>query len=248
MTDRSNKSPEYLQEQYYRRTASRYDELHTANATDEHFVALECIEMLSTRYGLDTFLDVGAGTGRATRFLLNAGRQVRGIEPVSALIEVAEAAGVPKGLIVEGSGSALPFESCSFDAVVECGVLHHVKDPSRTVEEMIRVAKKAIFLSDSNRFGQGSLKTRLIKLLLYRSRLWNAATFVQTKGRMYTLSEGDGLSYSYSVYDSYDQLAQWADQVFLLSCSPDVAHTSWFHPLLTAPHVLLCAMRHRPAG
>lgn len=241
--DHPNKPPEHLQAQYYTATASNYDALHTANAADEHFVALEFINMLSTLYGLETFLDVGAGTGRATKFLLNAGRQVRGIEPVSALIEVAEAAGIPEGLIIKGNGGDLPFEDCSFDAVVECGVLHHVKDPSRVVTEMIRVAKRAIFLSDSNRFGQGSLSIRLIKLLLCKSRLWHASRFVQTKGKMYTLSEGDGLAYSYSVFDSCDQLAQWADQIILVPTTCHLPYMSWFHPLLTAPHVLLCALK-----
>jgi ubiquinone/menaquinone biosynthesis C-methylase UbiE len=240
----SNNSPESIQAQYYTATASGYDEMHTANARDEHFVALEWIEMLSSLYDLKTFLDVGAGTGRATTFLLNAGRQVRGVEPVPALVKIAEAAGVPKGLIVEGSGDALPFENGSFDAVLECGVLHHVKDPSRVVTEMLRVAKRAVFLSDSNRFGQGSFPLRLIKLFLCKSHLWNTARFIQTKGKMYTLSEGDGLAYSYSVFDSYDQLAQWADQIMLFSTGPDLSPGGWFHPLLTAPHVLLCALKH----
>jgi hypothetical protein len=70
----------------------------------------------------------------------------------------------------------------------------------------IRVAKKAIFLSDSNRFGRGSHTARLLKIALYKTGLWQAARFVQTKGKMYTISEGDGLQYSYSVFDSYYQL------------------------------------------
>ena len=60
------------------------------------------------------------------------------------------------------------------------------------VAEMIRVVKRAIFLSDSNRFGQGSRAARLLKTALYKTGLWRTARFVQTKGKMYTLSEGDG--------------------------------------------------------
>jgi ubiquinone/menaquinone biosynthesis C-methylase UbiE len=75
-------------------------------------------------------------------FLSNPGRNVRGIEPVNALIEQAESRGVPKGVIVEGSGCSLPFENDFFDAVFECGVLHHVAEPSRVVSEMMRAGKK----------------------------------------------------------------------------------------------------------
>jgi ubiquinone/menaquinone biosynthesis C-methylase UbiE len=241
--DEASTRPASLQAEYYTSTARRYDELHTADAADEHFTALELIEMLSSLHGLRSFLDVGAGTGRATGFLLKKGRRVHGIEPVRALIDVAEQSGIPKHVITEGSGDRLPFHDESFDAVVECGVLHHVKDPSRVVSEMMRVARKAIFLSDANRFGQGNIPSRLVKLLLCKSGLWNAAQFVRTKGRMYTLTEGDGLAYSYSVFDSYEQLAQWADRILLFSTAPDSPTGSWFHPLLTAPHVLLCALK-----
>ena len=58
--------------------------------------------------------------------------------------------------------------------------LHHVGEPARMVGEMIRVAKRAIFLSDSNRFGQGSHAARLLKTALYKCNLWREARFIQT--------------------------------------------------------------------
>jgi len=237
---------EEIQRQYYVRTASQYDSMHTACEDGEHYAALEFIDLLCERLKIDTLLDVGAGTGRGVRFLLERGRNVRGVEPVAALISQAEEHGVPRGAIVEGSGYSLPFPDHSFDAVLECGVLHHVAEPERVVREMARVASKAVFISDSNRFGQGRSAARLLKLLLYKSHLWNAAKFLQTKGKMYTISEGDGLAYSYSVYDSYAQLADWADSIWLIPCSKTKnsgLDKSWLHPLLTCPTVLLCAVK-----
>jgi ubiquinone/menaquinone biosynthesis C-methylase UbiE len=216
--------------------------MHTSDV--EHHNALRFIDAVSNLYDCTTFLDVGAGTGKGVRFFHERGRYIRGIEPVPALIAVAESSGVPNGLISLGNGYHLPFENHSFDAVFECGVLHHVKDPTAVVSEMIRVAKRAVFLSDSNRFGQGSTAMRLVKLALCKSRLWKVARFVQTKGKMYTLSEGDGLAYSYSVFDSYSHLAKWANQIVLLStASESLSNDSWFHPLLTAPSILLCAFK-----
>ncbi len=160
------------------------------------------------------------------------------------MIERAELNGVPKGLLLQGSGYELPFEDGSFDAVFECGVLHHVAEPGRVVEEMIRVSKRAIFLSDSNRFGQGGKAARLFKLALYKCGLWQAARFLQTKGKMYTISEGDGLAYSYSVYDSYRQLAAKTRRIWLLPIGTEQSSGgSWIHPLLTSTHVLLCAFK-----
>ena len=236
-------SPEKLQQAYYERTASNYDDMHTSCEIDEHYAALDFIDLLCDRLHLESLLDVGAGSGRGVRFLLSRERNVRGVEPVKALIEQAEMRGVPKGLIVEGSGYKLPFEDDAFDAVFECGVLHHVAEPARVVSEMMRVAKKAVFISDSNRFGQGRYPIRMLKLALYWSKLWNAARFIQTKGKMYTISEGDGLAYSYSVFDSYSQLAKWADTIWLVPTSNEDPVSSWLHPLITTPHVLLCALK-----
>jgi ubiquinone/menaquinone biosynthesis C-methylase UbiE len=239
-------SPEQIQEKYYATTASSYDEMHTSNEGDEHYCALTFIEMVSNIIDLRTLLDVGAGTGRAVRFFLERGKTIHGVEPVKALIEQAEFRGVPQGLITQSSGYSLPFEDNSFDAVLECGVLHHVAEPSRVVSEMTRVARKAVFLSDSNRFGQGPPAARLLKLALYKAGLWGTCRFIQTKGRMYSISEGDGLGYSYSVFDSYNQLSRWADRLWPISTSTEQPVNSWLHPLLTSPAALLCAIKDRP--
>ena len=235
---------EESQAKYYEQTASAYDEMHNSSEEHEHNRALSYIDSMSNLFGFASFLDVGAGTGRGVSFLHTRGKQVIGIEPVASMIEKAEFNGVPKGLIREGSGYELPFSDDSFDAVFECGVLHHVSDPARVVAEMTRVAKRAVFLSDSNRFGQGSYPARVLKLALYKCGLWSTARRIQTRGKMYTISEGDGLAYSYSVYDSYGQLAARTKQIWLIP-TLDGGRTpwSWAHPLLTSSHVLLCAFK-----
>jgi ubiquinone/menaquinone biosynthesis C-methylase UbiE len=103
---------------------------------------------------------------------------------------------------VRGSGAALPFADSSFDVVCEFAVLHHVPNRNAVVKEMFRVARKAVLISDSNRFGQGPRAARLIKLGLYKTKLWKAYNYLRTSGKGYRVTEGDGVAYSYSVYDS----------------------------------------------
>lgn len=234
--------PDQIQAAYYAETASRYDAMHVAQ-TDEHYVALHLIDTLSDTLSLNTFLDVGCGTGRGVQFLMKRGRDVRGIEPVPELIREALSKGIPEKCLVNGTGYSLPFQDASIDAVFECGVLHHVPDPDFVVKEMMRVARRVVCLSDANRFGQGSYAARLVKLILYKTRLWKAFRFVITSGKMYTISEGDGLAYSYSVFDSYSQLARWADRVWLIPTIGDKPAESWLNPLVTSPHVLLIAIK-----
>jgi ubiquinone/menaquinone biosynthesis C-methylase UbiE len=233
-----------MQREYYERTAHSYDAEHVREG-DEHYLALRHISGLCDVLRVSSVLDVGCGTGRGMKYFLQnkPGVTVRGVEPVAALIEQAVTANsVPADLIAEGTGEALPFADQSFDAVFECGILHHVKEPNRIVREMMRVSRKAVFLSDENRFAHGSVFSRWAKLVLCKAGVFEAAYRLRTLGKGYRFSEGDGLAYSYSVFDSCGVLSAWADRVIVVP-TDDVKAKSVFHPLLTSFHVLLCAVR-----
>ena len=230
-----------IQRSYYAETASDYDQMHLMDA--EHNLALDHICTIMQHADLSTILDVGCGTGRGVKHLLDKGLDVTGVEPVKALLEAGcKQHGLPTERMLEGNGERLNFADKSFDATVELGVLHHVPDPRKVVAEMIRVSRRAIFISDCNRFGQGHFAARLIKIAAWKMGLWKPIDFVRTRGKGYTISKEDGLAYSYSVYDSYNQLADWADQMHVIPTSAMTAN-SWLHPLATCSHVLLVAIR-----
>lgn len=232
---------EARQRQYYERTAKQYDELHVRDG-DEHGVALEVASALMTGLKVRSVLDVGAGTGRAGR-VLRPNFHVTELEPVAGLLAESSAQSGGRTLgQVRGTGYNMPFPDGCFDAVCETGTLHHVRHPSTVVREMLRVARRAVFISDSNRFAQGPMLAGLTKLALCKMHLWPAFRFMQTKGKWYHWSEGDGVAYSYSVYDSLRLVSDWADQVFFVPVKP-VSRVSWHHPLLTTNNVLLCGIR-----
>lgn len=237
-------SPDQIQRDFYTATADSYDRWHVHD-DDEHYVALDFMSALIDGYGYRSVLDVGAGTGRGVNHFLRRHEsvEVRGVEPVAALIdEAVRSNDVPAGCIVEGSGESLPFADGSFDAVCEIGVLHHVAKPQRLIAEMIRVARRAVFLSDNNRFGRGGAFARWTKLAVYTSGLWPVLYRLRNRGKPYYVSEGDGgIAYSYSVYDSLQQLNEWADRVFVVPTVP--ARASLGHPMMGATHGLLCALR-----
>jgi ubiquinone/menaquinone biosynthesis C-methylase UbiE len=236
-----------IQRKYYTDTAARYDSMHAhEGVTDPSItkVVHAFLRMLQAR----SVLDVGTATGRGLCDLKRALPDLFfcGVEPVGALIKQAVKDGNTSYVsMVCATGEALPFTDASFDVVCEFATLHHAANPNAVVKEMLRVARKAVIICDSNRFGQGSRAARLIKLFLCKTKLWGAYTFLRTRGKGYLITEGDGLAYSYSIYDSYDLVSQWADRVILIPSSADEKSSSWFHPLLNSSGVLVCALKER---
>ncbi|MBW4496719.1 MAG: class I SAM-dependent methyltransferase [Oscillatoria princeps RMCB-10] len=232
-----------IQLQYYRNTAYDYTQSHV-HENDEHFTAMRLICCLCSQIELTSILDTGCGTGRGVNYFKNHFPQCRAIgNDISAdLLTVATSQYQihPEDLIC-CSSYELPFDDNSFDLVTEFGILHHVAEPDRVVSEMLRVARKAIFISDSNRFAQGGLLSRLAKLLLYKSGLWWPLRQMLNGGKRWNYSEGDGVYYSYSVFDSFKLIEASCQNVFAI---PTIAaRGTAISPLIFAPHLLLCGFK-----
>ncbi len=240
-------SPEEIQREYYAKTAAQYDDMHMAHEGG-HDHSYGTILAFARQYGFTSALDVGAGTGRTMKRLCEdlPDADVYGIEPVAELAAMGHAKGLSPDHLKVGSGYALPFETDSVDMAVITGVLHHVERPGDVIAEMCRVARQAVFISDGNRFGQGRVAGRLVKLGLHAAGLWPLANRIKTRGKGYAISEGDGLFYSYSVYDNVPQLQSWADRFFIIPTKTTPKENKLLAlggPLLTAGHVLACALK-----
>src|SRR5665213_810368 len=187
-----------IQRAYYAATADRYDSMHV-HGDDEHGFALRFLISATGHFGIRSILDIGSGTGRGIRTIKSAlpGITALGIEPSLELRKIGHSKGLSEVELIDGDATNLAFGDNSFDLVCEFGALHHIPDPSKAVSEMLRVAGKAIFISDSNNFGQGTKFSRLLKQAINAAGLWPLADLIKTKGKHYTISEGDGLAYSY---------------------------------------------------
>jgi len=223
MADQSpslNAEPRLLQADYYARTAADYDAVQVAEA-DEHAVALGWLAALIEQRKIESVLDVGSGTGRALRYLKRLPAvALRGIEPVAALREVGYRHGLSAAELTDGDALALGFADDSFDVVCAFGVLHHIKDHRRAVAEMCRVARRGVFISDANNFGQGNLGSRIAKQALRAAGLWRAFDKLRTKGKGYHYSEGDGVFYSFSLMDDVPVIRAKFPDMYWMSTRP----------------------------
>jgi len=230
-----------IQQQYYERTAAHYDDMHL-HRDDEQYFALSYLIGMIEFLQVKSILDIGSGTGRVIRDLKRSHPHLRivGIEPVKALREIGYSQGLAASELVEGDGNGLQYQSGDFDLVCAFGVLHHIRNPEVTVAEMLRVAGKAVFISDANNFGQGGWLSRTVKQTINFFRLWPLANLVKTRGKGYAVTEGDGVAYSYSLFMNYSLIRAACKSVHLLNTLDAGANL-----YRTAPHVALLGIKKR---
>ncbi len=228
-----------IQRRYYAETADDYHTMHV-EGDQEHVFALGFMVGVLDYFQIKSILDIGSGTGRAVSYIKKHRPDIRivGIEPVKELREIGYTQGLSRDELIDGDVMNLEFDDGEFDLVCEFAVLHHVKHPDQAVAEMLRVGRKAIFISDENNFGDGTFLERSIKQLINALGLWKAADFIKTRGKGYTISEGDGLAYSYSVFNNYRQIKQSCHRVHLMN-----TRDSNINPYRSTNHVVLLGIK-----
>lgn len=234
--------PVALQREYYRDTAGEYDRMHRFS---EHYVGLRHVSAYLQALGASSLLDTGCGTGLAMRYLkgLDSNLDVHGNDPSLELLEIAVTRhGIPKGSLDCAGSEALPYEDRAFDVVVETGMLHHVPHPDRVIAEMLRVARKAIFLSDTNTYGLGPTPARVVKLLLAQRGLLGTMNRLRRGGKEWYYGEGDGVAWNYSVFTSMPQVRRACAEVLVIPTGPAERFAAVF-PLLFSSHCVVAGFK-----
>jgi SAM-dependent methyltransferase len=98
----------------------------------------EVADVLGDLRGLDV-LEVGAGTGKWTRLLIELGADVTVVEPDDDMRAVLVRQS-PEVHPLKGAAEALPLEDASFDAVLVSSAWHWFEQPAAT-DEMARVLR-----------------------------------------------------------------------------------------------------------
>jgi ubiquinone/menaquinone biosynthesis C-methylase UbiE len=207
------------QRSYYAEMAAKYNEAHI-NDNDAHALALHVFSAFTKFENAQSILDVGAGTGRGVNFMIKNAphlKRITGIEPSEALCKVGHNNGIQSHQLITGDGQNLPFADNEFDFAMCTGVLHHTRHPEKILMEMLRVSRMGICISDSNRFGQGSMWARWFKRTLYSLGLWKVFDWLRTNGKGYHESDGDGIFYSFSVFDHCPFLRKFCRKIHFLN-------------------------------
>ena len=126
---------------HFGRLASSYDRRHHRYTQRTLHRALEAL----TLSGEERVLDVGCGTGEFEQLVRERYPQARlvGIDVTPQMLEVARGKfrDVPEITFLRMEAEALPFAPGSFDVVVSCNMLHHVRAVDVVLREWARVLR-----------------------------------------------------------------------------------------------------------
>ena len=93
--------------------------------------------------GVTSILEIGVGTGRIARPLLDRGFEVTGLDASWGMLSRARSKQLPR--LVRGSAYRLPFDGGAFDATLFVHVLHLLDRPLAALSDAGRVSRRGTF-------------------------------------------------------------------------------------------------------
>jgi ubiquinone/menaquinone biosynthesis C-methylase UbiE len=187
--------------EYYRQTAANYNAWHCnpADKSSHNYAVREVLKVMSQNK-LTSLLDVCCGTGRCVRSALDAGFDAQGLDISPDLLKIAETElKIAKERLHYGDATKLPFPDQSFDVSCIMGALHHAAMPQTIINEMLRVTRKAIVVSDEANHLHGGIKQVLIKLGVFNPIYRLIFRRPPRTTRRLITSDGDGPTFDFSI-------------------------------------------------
>ena len=125
---------------YYDRFAQRYDSQRGGNVPAGYHDLIDDLQIgFLARYAAGrSIIEVGCGTGLLLQRMERFATEAKGVDLSPGMLSRARARGLD---VVEGSATALPFASDSFDVACSFKVLAHVRDIRTALSEMLRVVR-----------------------------------------------------------------------------------------------------------
>jgi ubiquinone/menaquinone biosynthesis C-methylase UbiE len=115
-------------------------------------------------------LDFGCGTGSVSEDVAIQGMTAFAVDASLEMLQAVKR----KAIDVQcagGDGESLPFKDGAFDGLICMGVLHHIENKGRAVEEMIRVVRKGGRICISEPYGCRHPLMALYSVILFLPRM-----------------------------------------------------------------------------
>ena len=130
-------------EAYFRENAADWDQIRALHVPEAELESRLCEVLGET--SVDTFLDIGTGTGRILQLFADRARQGYGLDNSREMLALARARLEREGhrhvQLRMGDMYAMPFEDASVDLATLHLVLHYSAEPERVIEEAARTLR-----------------------------------------------------------------------------------------------------------
>lgn len=131
-------------------TAQRYDSARSL-PSETKILWLDALKFSIPEQAIKKILDLGCGTGRFSAALGKAFEcSVVGVEPSSAMLNVAKSQNEPNVEWKQGHAEDIPLENETVDLVFMSQVFHHLVQPQKALREINRVLTSAGYLAIRN--------------------------------------------------------------------------------------------------
>ncbi len=110
-----------------------------------HDIAKEYFDILNISIvNKNTYmLDIGCGTGRWTKFLTQKAGFIEAVDPSNAIFAADKLLGEIENVrLTKASIDTLPFNDETFDFAMSIGVLHHIPDTQKAMQDCVKKVKR----------------------------------------------------------------------------------------------------------
>ncbi len=110
-----------------------------------HDIAKEYFDILNDSIvNKNTYmLDIGCGTGRWTKFLTQKAGFIEAVDPSNAIFAADKLLGEIENVrLTKASIDTLPFNDETFDFAMSIGVLHHIPDTQKAMQDCVKKVKR----------------------------------------------------------------------------------------------------------
>lgn len=195
-----------------------YDEYHKRLKKQFSSFGVKYVEDVCREFSFESVLDAGCGDGEAIREFLKKGYNAVGIELSGYKIREGCKDLKRKGIIFQASLDNIPFKDNSFDLVFSTEVLEHIPEEKieKTIKEIIRVARRYIFLTISLRPSMDNNKYHIT----LKPRDWWENKFIK-----------NGATIMHDKLNKFQKRCEGAttrDIILLSSAKPIINEMEWF--------------------
>jgi ubiquinone/menaquinone biosynthesis C-methylase UbiE len=162
----------YLQKQIVQNYESYYQTKYKRADMLEKRLLKKLLEQIGDT---QTLLEVGCGTGHFTRWMETLRLECYGLDLSSVMLREAKKLW-PKGLLLQGESSYLPFKARSFDVVVFIACLEYMPNIVAVFGEAARVTRKGIIIGLMNKWSLPTIR-RIIQVKMGKNPYYKKAKF-----------------------------------------------------------------------